>query len=463
MNKPGGQSATPARVAAWNCLRRLGSADLPEIDKSLDADPRARALGRRIVLGVARRLLLIDALIERTGLVDSRKTPKPVRWVVRIAAFEKIFQSGAPDYAIGQQAVALARVAGGEPAGRFVNFVVRRLLPALPDSAEALAADPFFASLPDNVRLSIPQAILDELATGYGESAAVAIEALASAETPVWLRVNTLKTTAATLIEAGFSAAPGPLPESLRWTGEDAQPWKTEAWGRGELTVQDLGAMLAARLLDPAPASRVADLCAAPGGKTGHLWERMGGRGRLVAAEIDPERRKVLNESLERLYGVGRVCDPTHAESRVADPTYRIEIIGDLAAGDGSFDRVLVDAPCQALGLIARHPEIRWDERLRRREPLVRTQRALLDRAATWVAPGGRLLWATCSPTRAENEEILAPWLAGHSGWRMVDPRSILERIGVIEWTRIDSGWMRTRPDKIACDGFAYGLIERAS
>lgn len=447
MNKPGGQSATPARVAAWNCLRRLGSAELPEIDTSLDADPRERALGRRIVLGVTRRLLLIDALIERTGLVDPRKTPKPVRWVVRIAAFEKIFQSGAPDYAIGQQAVALARVAGGEPASRFVNFVVRRLLPALPDSAEALAADPFVASLPDDVRLSIPQPILVELAAGYGESAGAVAEALASAEAPVWLRVNTLKTNAGALIEAGLSAAQGPLPEALRWAGEDERPWNTEAWTRGELTVQDLGAMLAARLLDPPAGSRVADLCAAPGGKTGHLWELMGGRGRLVAAEIDPDRRRVLAESIERLYGVSA----------------EIEIIGDPADGDDSFDRVLVDAPCQALGLIARHPEIRWDDRLRRREPVVLTQRELLDKASAWVAPGGRLLWATCSPTRAENEDIVGPWLAAHPAWRLVDPRPPLERIGAIEWTQVESGWVRTRPDKIACDGFAYGLLERSS
>ncbi len=104
---------------------------------------------------------------------------------MRIAAFEKIFQSGAPDYAIGQQAVALARLAGGEPAGRFVNFVVRRLLPVLPESSEALAADPFVAGLPDDVRFSIPKPILEELAAGYGASAGAVAEALASASRPL--------------------------------------------------------------------------------------------------------------------------------------------------------------------------------------------------------------------------------------------------------------------------------------
>lgn len=447
MSKSTGHGATPARVAALGFLRRLGAADLPELDAALDADPRERALGRRIVLGVARRLLLIDALIGRTGLIDPHKTPKPVRWVVRIAAFEKIFQSGAPDYAIGQQAVALARLAGGEPAGRFVNFVVRRLLPVLPESSEALAADPFVVGLPDDVRFSIPKPILEELAAGYGASAGAVAEALASAEPPVWVRVNTLKTSAEGLLQAGLAAEPGPLPESLRWSGDARRPWETEAWARGELTVQDLGAMLAARLLAPAPGSRVADLCAAPGGKTGHLWEWMGGRGRLVACEVDAGRRRILSESLRRLHGASS----------------GIEITGDPAAGDGLFDRVLVDAPCQGLGLIARHPEIRWDGRLRRREPVLRTQRELLDQAAAWVAPGGRLLWATCSPTRAENEQVVGPWLAAHAGWRLVDPRPALDRVGALAWTQIDGDWVRTRPDRIACDGFAYGLIERSS
>ncbi|MCE5229107.1 hypothetical protein LLG95_05875 [bacterium] len=443
MNKPHKQPASPARVAAWKFLCKS--------EEIAVKDPRERALAEHLVRGMLRRLSLIDALIDRSKLVDPQKTPEPVRWVVRLAAFEKIFQSGAPDYAIGQQAVALARVAGGEPASRFVNFVVRRLLPALPESIEELEADPFVVALPDDARLSIPRPVLDALREGYGASGLDVARALAPAEAPLWLRANTLKTTAAALIEAGLPAAQGLLPEALRWTDEDSQPWKTEPWARGELTVQDLGAMLAARLLEPSPGSRVADLCAAPGGKTGHLWELMGGQGRLVAAEIDPQRRRVLAESLERLYG-----------SRLEEPTYHIEIIGDPAGGDGTVDRVLVDAPCQALGLIARHPEIRWDDRLSHRDPVLRTQRELLETASKWVAPGGRLLWATCSPTKAENEGIVKPWLAGHPDWRLIDPKPILEHLGATDWTQVDDGFIRTRPDKAACDGFAYVLLERA-
>ncbi|MFO7898747.1 MAG: hypothetical protein R6V58_06765 [Planctomycetota bacterium] len=165
--------------------------------------------------------------------------------------------------------------------------------------------------------------------------------------------------------------------------------------------------MLAARLLDPSAGAIAADLCAAPGGKTGHLWELMGGRGKLWAAEVEPARRPMLEQALRRLHG--------------SDPSIRILDRIDPAAADAAArcDRVLIDAPCQALGLIGRHPEIRWDRRLDRRDPVTRTQRRLLDIGARWVRPGGRLLWATCSPTRMENEELVEGWLADNFGWQL--------------------------------------------
>ncbi len=461
MSGPGGGApASVARVSAWRRLARLGREGEPapasgdaELD-SLGADSdRERAQSGRIVRGLLRQLGPLDALIARSGLLDERRTPEPLRWVVRIAAYEKIFQTGSPDYAIGQQAVALARVAGGAPAARFVNYVVRRLLPALPDSPEALAADPIVAALPDPERLSIPSAILSQLEAGWGAQPGRAVaRALAAAEAPVWLRVNTLRTNrtalAAALEADGVQTEPGPLPESLRWTGGEGRPWRSAAWSRGELTVQDLAAMLAARLLEPLEGLTVADLCAAPGGKTGHLYELMGGGGRLLAAEIDPARRPLLKESIDRLY----------------PPGHGIELLDSLAPAAAACDRVLIDAPCQALGLIGRHPEIRWDGRLRHQNQMQITQRSILERGAAWVRPGGRLLWVTCSPTRVENEGVVGGFLADRPAWRLVDLAPQVERLGVADWVQLDGGWARTRPDRAPCDGFAYGLLEhRAS
>jgi 16S rRNA (cytosine967-C5)-methyltransferase len=190
------------------------------------------------------------------------------------------------------------------------------------------------------------------------------------------------------------------------------------------------------------------DFCAAPGGKTGHLWELMRGQGRLVAHEVNAARRKELRENLERLYGKDHRIEIPEGEASAA------------ALATETFDRVLVDAPCQALGLVRRHPEIRWDERLRAQGAMQATQRAVLDAATRLVRPGGRLLWVTCSPTAAENEETVIPWLREHKEWWILNPVKILEPAWR-NWVQVDKGVARTRPDQMDCDGFAMILLER--
>ena len=243
---------------------------------------------------------------------------------------------------------------------------------------------------------------------------------------------------------------PGGLPEAFCWTGGEGRPWESRAWAGGKFTVQDLGAMAAARLLDPQPGQAVADLCAAPGGKTGHLWERMEGRGRLTACEADPDRRAEMRRTLERLYGVSHGIEVAEAAETL------------VPEAGAAFDRVLVDAPCQALGLIRRHPEARWDNRIKHGEAIRATQSALLEVAGGLTAPGGRLLWVTCSPTRGENEEIVLPWLAAHLHWKLLDPEPCLNRLGM-DWVQIDGSFIRTRPDRVCCDGFALALLERGT
>jgi len=451
--------ASAARVAAWRrlCKPRLASAPAgEEADPGrLDpADRREQAQASRLVRGVLRNLSLLDAGLERLGLFDPRKTPPPLLWVLRLAAYERIFQAQAPDYAIGAQAVELGRLAGGDKAARFVNAILRRLLPSLPGSPEALGADSFFRDLPLARRTSVPEDIYDALGQGYhGLQLEALFQALAEEEAPVWLRVNTLQTTpqrlrdelaAAGCLVEPFDPAPGG--EALRWVG-GALPWATQPWRRGELTVQDLGAMAAAWLLAPEPGQAVLDLCAAPGGKTGHLWETMQAQGRLVALERDLGRRAELREAMARLYG---------SDHRIEIPDAGPEAYPPAA----DFDRVLLDAPCQAFGLIRRHPEIRWDRRIRYQDRMQAAQRALLESGARFVKPGGRLLWVTCSPTLAENEAVVNLWLARSPGWRIVDPRPLLPpRLWPL--LQCDAGALRTRPDRLACDGFAMILLER--
>jgi len=163
----------------------------------------------------------------------------------------------------------------------------------------------------------------------------------------------------------------------------------------GLVSVQDSGAQLAAGLLQLQPGMRVLDACAAPGGKTGHLLEAAGGELDLTALDVAAERVALINQNLERLRRTARTA------------------VGDLTAPksfwDGRpFERILVDAPCSSTGVIRRHPDIKLLRRSSDIPTLAAGQLALLRSAATLLAPGGRLVYCTCSVMPEENEEVIA-------------------------------------------------------
>lgn len=425
---------------------------------SLAAQDRGQA--ERTWRGVLQNLRLLDLLLDRSGRINPKRTALPLRWILRIAIYEKIFMDASPDYAIGQQSVEMAKSAGGQKAGRFVNGVLRGLLGWLPEGEDSL--DSFLAELggtppPAAVRYSIPDDLANELGRGYGrENLPAILRSMNEPETRVWLRVNSLKTsiedTQNSLEAEGCEADRTDLaPGVLRWDPSSTPPWKTECWKRGEITVQDLGAMLPVWLMNPQPGESVADWCAAPGGKTGQIWEAMEGKGTLTALEIEYTRRKELQSSVYRLYG---------KEMRGDEDEIEISSSSKNTSRTGAYQVILLDSPCLALGLLRRHPEARWDDRLARKAGIRKKQTAILDDAAARLAPGGRIVWAVCSPTRLELEELIEPWLAKNSAFRLMDPKPRIPE-WARAWTQVDGCFVRTRPDLAPVDGFGTALLQR--
>jgi 16S rRNA (cytosine967-C5)-methyltransferase len=221
---------------------------------------------------------------------------------------------------------------------------------------------------------------------------------------PLTLRVNVRRTTrdaflaecAAAGIGATAAGAVGVIVDPPRPVPE--LPGFREGW----FSVQDLGAQLAAPLLAAEPGMRVLDACAAPGGKTAHLCELVDVD--ILALDSDAARLARLSENLERLQvGRGRVS----------------VVAGDAAAPGGwwdrrAFDRVLVDAPCTASGVVRRHPDGKWLRRERDVAALAKQQERLLDALWPCVAPDGRVLYATCSVFREENEAVVEAFCARH-------------------------------------------------
>lgn len=392
-------AATPAlraRAAAVQAVvdvlrqgRSLGDA-LPRASSGLD---EGRALAQELAYGVLRWHGRLTAIAGQ--LLD-----KPLR--ARDGDIEVLLETGlyqldaesAPAQWIVSECVDTARLLGKDWAAGLLNALLRRF----GREADALRAA---ADAEPAARYAHPRWLLDRLCDDWPEQWREIAEAN-NQRPPMTLRVNRRQSDVASYAErlaaAGLSATPHRLaPQALTLDAPvavDALP----GFGDGRVSVQDAGAQLAALAVDPEPGDRVLDACAAPGGKTGHLLELQPELSGLVAVDSEAGRLGRVRENLGRL-GLA-------AELHAAD-------VGRVADWwDGRpFNRILLDAPCTGTGVIRRHPDIKWLRRPGDPEALAETQARLL--AALWplLAPGGKLIYCTCSVMPAENESVIDGFL----------------------------------------------------
>jgi 16S rRNA (cytosine967-C5)-methyltransferase len=218
--------------------------------------------------------------------------------------------------------------------------------------------------------------------------------------------------------------------------------YEMAAFRAGHCTVQDESESLVVPLLNPRPGQRVLDLCAGPGGKLGHIAEWSRGKAHVVGVEIAPSRLKRARDGLTRL--------GARAELVLAD--------GRTFGRPGSFDRVLVDAPCSGLGVLRRRADARWRKTEAIFKEMVPLQKELLDHAAELVAPGGALVYSVCSFEPEECERQVAAFLARHPAWQVDRPGP-----GIPPRAVTPEGYVRVLSDEWGTDGvFAVRLRRRA-
>lgn len=328
-----------------------------EARRTADLSRRDRALLTTLVYGVTRRRRTLDWLIDRCA----KRVQREIRQHLRVALFQIRYLTKIPRRAAVHEAVELAKGVGRKASG-FVNAVLRK------------AAD---LPLPDHpgIRNSHPDWLLSRW-RGRFENLEEILEAN-NAVLPLTVRPNPLRAT-------------GPIEVK-------GDPADHEGFAKGHFTVQDETSMAVAPLLAPRPEERVLDLCAAPGGKTTHLAELMGGKGKIVAIDF-PDRIGLVRDSAVRL-GLENI---------------------ECVAGDGAtiqfrepFDAILVDAPCSNTGVLSRRPDVRWRLRESDIAGAVEIQKNLVANAVRLLKPGGRLVYATCSLEHEENR-------AEHPGLRLV-------------------------------------------
>lgn len=304
--------------------------------------------------------------------------------------------------------------------------------------------------LPFAVRHDLPDWLAERLIAGYGEAGAAAIADALNSPAPVDLRVNTLKTTRealqAQLVAEGHPNEPTPYsPVGLR-RRERAPLFATPAFQAGEFEIQDEGSQLIALLLEPRRRERVVDFCAGSGGKTLHLGALMANTGTIYAFDVSAARLERLKPRLKRAG-----LDTVRVQAIENERDLRVQRLR------GKIDRVLVDAPCSGTGTLRRNPDIKW--RPIDLAALVDTQKRILAAAATLVKPGGRLVYATCSLLREENDEVVAAFLVTHPQFVAVSAAEILARRHVPLVT--NEGALRLDPASHGTDGFYAIALER--
>ncbi|NQW80971.1 MAG: RsmB/NOP family class I SAM-dependent RNA methyltransferase [Polaromonas sp.] len=304
-------------------------------------------------------------------------------------------------------------------------------------------------------RHNLPQWLVDSLREQLGAEFWPLVDSL-NAPAGLDLRVNTLKDKRADvqkeLAKAGVMTTATPFsPWGLR-VRDKAQLGKLDTFTRGAIEVQDEGSQLLAVLVDAKRGEMVVDFCAGAGGKTLALGASMRGTGRLYAFDTSGHRLDALKPRLARS-GLSNVHP-------VAIAHERDDRIKRLA---GKIDRVLVDAPCSGLGTLRRNPDLKWRQNPKLVAELSAKQTAILQSAARLLKPGGRLVYATCSLLKEENEHIAEAFSAANPGFHLLQAAEVLTQAGVENAPKLCSGaFLRLWPHQHQTDGFFAAVWQKA-
>jgi 16S rRNA (cytosine967-C5)-methyltransferase len=456
------------RKVALECLLTLSHAST-SISSVVDSafgryaiDGRERRLINGLVYGVIRwqRQLdwVLDQFINPRFQLDARH-----RNILRLGAFQLLHLDGIPAHAAIYETVQLAtshlrKSSDGRKTSGFINAVLR----SVQRKGTTLTYPPLDANPIEHIAISLsyPTWLVKRWLQTRGVSWTLAFCRASNQIAPLALRVNSLLTqreeVSRSLEENGIAAtvskiAPdGLVLENRTITAFDTPGEQTlkDVLNREDIYVQDESAMLVPYLLSPADAQFIADLCAAPGGKTAHLAHLMGNAGKLIAVDVSAEKIAFLQKNCRRI-GAHNV------ETRVMD----------AAKADLEFiktaDAVLIDAPCSGFGTLRRHPDIRWNKSFEQVRALSEVQYNLLKNAAQHIKPGGVLVYSTCSIEPMENEEVIQRFLADFPMYKVENARRFLPDIPLSAIT--PQGFLQTLPHEHGVDGAFAARLRRVS
>ena len=443
-----------ARDLALRVLERVRSGRFAEhaLSEQLAGETlrkEERALTTELVYGVVRWQRRLDNIIDRCAEGSGKRVKPAVRDILRVALYQLILLEKIPPHAAVNEAVnqARRRFAAG-PAG-FVNAVLRNALRNLGTVDPPATDDPTSLA----IHFSHPDWLVERWLSEIGIEATRRVLAHNNARASVDLRVNTLKTSveelASILRQAGYTwSHSGLVPNAMRLDAVHGPIQSVPGYGEGLFAVQDLASQMIAPLLKPQPGDRILDACAAPGGKTAHMAALAGNEAHIVAVDCDPVRVEETRENLQRLGIQG-------LELRVGD-SQEASFVESL----GTFDRILLDAPCTGLGVLRHNPEAKYRLLEEDLAGFRARQLRLLTRVAQALKPGGLLLYSVCTVSREETSDVVERFLSTHTDYSSepFDPGDL-----VLADLPVERGYFSTfpSPEQQPMDGFFAARIRR--
>jgi 16S rRNA (cytosine967-C5)-methyltransferase len=413
-------------------------------------DEREKALLTELVYGTIRWQGRLDWHIDQLSRIKPDKISNPIRILLRLALYQILFLDRIPPHAAVNEAVKLARATQPAFLAGFVNGLLREAIRHEGrwnwPSEEANPAD--FLAVTTSHPVWFCKRCIGEMGFEEARRFCDANNEVA----PLVLRVNTLKTTTSELLEklagAGILGTPSPyLSDSIRVSGVRMDLARLPAFGSGWFQVQDEASQLMGHLLCPSAGERVLDLCAGFGAKTTHLGILMGNTGEIVAVDEAAWKLEDLKSNAER-QGI-HIIRALPGDALGLDPD-----------AVGTFDRVLLDAPCSGFGTLRRNPDIRWRRHLKDPYRFSRLQESLLRHAASLVAPGGNLVYATCTVFREENEAVVERVLEEHPDYRLDEARDFLPTSCL---SLCEDGFFKSWPHRHGIDGFFGARFRRST
>lgn len=406
-----------------------------------------RAFITRVCEGTLEYRIYIDYIIDSFSKIQGDKMKPPIREILRSAVYQLKFMDRVPDSAVCNEAVKLTQKKGFYNLKPFVNGVLRTIA----RQADQLEYPPRERNLVRylSVRYSMPEPLVLRWLNEYGEETTEKMLADFLTEKPLTVRcrtyLNSVDDTCASLRSQGVKVEPAPyLPYAKRISNFN-HILALDAFIQGKIQVQDVSSMLVAEIADPKKGDYVIDLCAAPGGKSLHIGDKMEGFGTVDARDISSYKVSLIEENIRRTGSI-------NVQAKVQDATI-FDVDSECLA-----DIVLADVPCSGYGVIGKKPEIKYRSTPQKQEEPVILQRSILDKAAEYVKPRGTLIFSTCTIAKEENEENMM-WFMNNHPFKLESIDPYLPDELKTESTAL--GYLQLLPGVHGTDGFFIAKFRR--